>query len=72
MDAEEQVLRERVVAPMTGCPRCGTRPALRVSGWVVEKLVGEPPERRVESYRCQRRNCGAIYDITAGALLGGR
>ena len=70
MDGKERVLRERVTAPVSGCPRCGTRPALRVEGWVVARLDGEPADRRVGSYKCQRRNCGMIYDITAGALRG--
>ena len=70
MDGTETVQRERATAPTSGCPRCGTRPALRVEEWVVRRLEGEPPGRRVGSYKCQRRNCGMIYDITTGALLG--
>ena len=70
MDGTERVPRERITAPASACPRCGTRPALRVEEWVVERLGGEPAERRVGSYKCQRRNCGMIYDITAGALRG--
>ena len=60
--------RERLCAVNVGCPACGTRPALRVSAWLVERIAGEEPSRRVASYKCQRRGCGAIYDISAGAL----
>jgi hypothetical protein len=66
-----QVEFDRLYAAMAGCPRCGTRPALRLSGWVVQKVAGEPSERKVGSYKCQRRNCGIIYDLTAGAVLAG-
>ena len=60
--------RERMCAANVGCPACGTRPALRVSGWLVERIAGEDPSRRLLSYRCQRRGCGTIYDLLVGAL----
>ena len=59
---------ERMCAAKVGCPGCGTRPALRVSAWVVERMAGEDGSRRVVSYKCHRRGCGMIYDIPAGAL----
>jgi hypothetical protein len=34
---------------------------------LVEGVRDEPPERRVGSYKCQRRSCGVIYDIPAAA-----
>jgi DNA-directed RNA polymerase subunit RPC12/RpoP len=67
MQSEREVLR----APVVSCPACGSRPALRVSQWVGETTKDEPPERRVASYKCQRRGCGAIYDITVQALRFG-
>ena len=60
--------RERLCAVGVGCPACGTRPALRLSAWLVERFEGEEPSRRIASYRCQRRGCGVIYDIALGAL----
>lgn len=62
---------ERMYGVLASCPRCGARPALRVSGWVLERMVDEDPQRRAASYKCQRRSCGEIYDVTAGALRGG-
>ena len=62
--------RERMCAAKEGCPACGARPALRVSAWLVERIGEEERTRRAASYRCQRRGCGLIYDIPAGALRG--
>jgi hypothetical protein len=62
--------RERMCAAKVGCPACGARPALRLSEWLVERIEGDEPSRRVASYRCQRRGCGVIYDILAGSLQG--
>jgi hypothetical protein len=35
-------------------------------------LVGAyvPPDVRVATYQCQRRGCGAVYEIHASAFLG--
>jgi rubredoxin len=49
------------------CPRCGARPAVRVTPALVEVLSGEPAELRLGSYQCHRQKCGHVYDITAGA-----
>jgi hypothetical protein len=49
------------------CPRCGTRPALRVTRDAVETAGGQPPGTRLGTYQCQRRGCGTIYDLTASA-----
>jgi hypothetical protein len=66
--SEGQAERERMCRVLASCPACGARPALRVSAWVVERLREEDPGRRVASYQCQRRSCGTIYDIPAGAV----
>ncbi len=63
--AETQVLL-RVAA---ACPRCGTRPALRVTSAMVRALAGAEAGVRVGTYQCQRRGCGAIYDLEADAYL---
>jgi hypothetical protein len=62
--APDQLLR-----PAATCPRCGARPAMRVTGAMVTALHGHPHDERVGTYQCQRRGCGAVYDLTAGAYL---
>lgn len=64
--------RARLRAPAVSCPRCGSRPAFRVSEALVARLAGMPPEARVASYKCQRRACGEIYDVPAAAWQGAR
>ena len=62
--------RERLCAVTVGCPACGTRPALRLSEWLAERVGEEERARRLATYKCHRRGCGMIYDIAAGALRG--
>ena len=57
----------RLRTPLVSCPGCGSRPALRITEALIELLRESPPERRVGSYKCQRRGCGTIYDLTAAA-----
>jgi hypothetical protein len=59
----------RLLRPAATCPRCGARPAMRVTGAIIEALAGHPADERVGTYQCQRRGCGAIYDLTASAYL---
>jgi len=61
-DAEGRLLR-----PAAACPRCGARPALRVTAAMVRAVDAVPAHVRVGTYQCQRRGCGAIYDINVGA-----
>lgn len=49
------------------CPLCGARPAMRVAPWIVQALRARPATDRVGTYQCQRRGCGAVYDLTADA-----
>ncbi len=65
---EDGTARERMRAPAVSCPRCGSRPALRISALLIDGVRGEPGTREVGSYKCQRRGCGYIYRITASAL----
>lgn len=58
-----------LLRPAAVCPRCGARPAMRVTGAMVHALCGHADDERVGTYQCQRRGCGAIYDLTAGAYL---
>ena len=60
---------EQLLRPAAVCPRCGARPAMRVTGAMVHALSGRPDDERVGTYQCQRRGCGAVYDLTAGAYL---
>ncbi|MFL5542053.1 MAG: hypothetical protein ACJ8J0_23905 [Longimicrobiaceae bacterium] len=60
---------EVLLRPAAACPRCGARPAMRVTAAMVEALRDRPDDERVATYQCQRRGCGAVYDLTAGAYL---
>ncbi|HSU17863.1 hypothetical protein [Longimicrobium sp.] len=59
----------RLLRPAATCPRCGARPAMRVTDAIIGALAGHPGDERVGTYQCQRRGCGAIYDLTASAYL---
>lgn len=62
----------RMRTPAVCCPRCGSRPALRVSEALIESLQGLPPGWRIASYQCQRRGCGTIYEVPARACQNAR
>ncbi|HYW07232.1 MAG TPA: hypothetical protein VE913_09765 [Longimicrobium sp.] len=59
----------RLMRVSASCPRCGARPAMRVTRAMVRALADAPADTRVGTYQCQRRGCGAIYDLLAGAYL---
>lgn len=61
---EDQLLRLA-----SNCPRCGSRPALRITGEMAKLLTHEAQGARLGTYQCQRRGCGAIYDLVAGEFL---
>jgi hypothetical protein len=58
---------DALLRPAAACPRCGARPAMRVTAAMVQALRGRPADERVATYQCQRRGCGAVYDLTADA-----
>ncbi|HYR08397.1 MAG TPA: hypothetical protein VEQ60_11530 [Longimicrobium sp.] len=58
----------RLMRLAASCPRCGSRPAVRVAPEVVHALAAHPPETRLATYQCQRRRCGAIFDLPARAF----
>jgi hypothetical protein len=64
---EHYVGDPRLLRPAVTCPRCGARPALRVTREIVAALAGTPAVTCVGSYQCQRRGCGDVYPITADA-----
>lgn len=61
----------RLLRLAASCPRCGSRPAMRVTETLVRCLRTEPAAARVGTYQCQRRGCGTIYDLTASAYQRG-
>ena len=60
----------RLLRLATSCPRCASRPALRVTEEMVRALRAEPARRRLGTYQCQRRGCGYVYDLFAAAYRG--
>ncbi len=57
----------RLLRLAASCPRCGSRPALRVTEQMVQAIRGESPDAQIGTYQCQRRGCGEIYTLTARA-----
>ncbi len=55
------------------CPRCGTRPALRISD-DLERAIAELHKRDsiMATYQCQRRGCGEVYPLTGRAFADAR
>ena len=50
------------------CPKCGTRPALRLERHVLGVLAAHPDGQRLATYQCQRRGCGTVYDVPSEAF----
>jgi hypothetical protein len=57
----------RLMRLAVSCPRCGSRPAMRVTEEALRAIAHHPPGERLGTYQCQRRQCGHIYDLTAAA-----
>lgn len=57
----------RLLRVSASCPRCGSRPALRITPEAAEAARGKPPDTRLGTFQCQRKKCGEIYDLTARA-----
>lgn len=66
---EEEPSEVQLLRLASNCPRCGSRPALRITGEVARILTDEAQGTRLGTYQCQRRGCGAIYDLVAGEFL---
>lgn len=66
---EEEPPEAQLLRLASNCPRCGSRPALRITGEVARLLTDEAQGARLGTYQCQRRGCGAIYDLVAGEFL---
>jgi hypothetical protein len=64
----EDPVHARLLRLAASCPRCGSRPAVRVSPEVVQALAAHAPQARLATYQCQRRRCGAIFDLPARAF----
>ena len=56
-----------LLRPEVTCPRCGARPAMRVTSTIVAALANTAPGEQVGTYQCQRRGCGSVYPLTADA-----
>ena len=66
--ARGPLFRPRLLRLGASCPRCGSRPAVRITPEVARALAHHPPEARLATYQCQRRRCGAIFDLLARAF----
>lgn len=64
----EEPANGRLLRLSASCPRCGSRPAVRVAPGVVQALAAHAPDARLATYQCQRRRCGAIFDLVARAF----
>ena len=53
-----------LLRPDAVCPRCGSRPALRISRETVIALAHLGDDVRAATYQCQKRSCAQRYDIT--------
>jgi hypothetical protein len=58
----------RLLRVAATCPRCSSRPAMRVTPALVEAMAALGADTRVATYQCQRRGCGTVYDLSAGAF----
>lgn len=68
-DAPAAELRAGMLLRLSAsCPRCGSRPAVRITPEAAQALAQHPPNARLGTYQCQRRRCGAIFDLTARAF----
>ena len=56
---------ERLVPIRAVCPKCGARPALRLTERIIRLLTSLSVKGRLGTYQCHRRGCGAIYDLPA-------
>ena len=59
--------RKPLLRLAVSCPRCGARPAVRITPALVEKLSAEPAELHLATYQCHRQKCNHVYDIMAAA-----
>lgn len=59
----------RLVRLTTSCPRCGSRPAMRVTEDLVRGINTPRELTRIGTYQCHRRGCGTIYDLYVDARL---
>lgn len=57
----------RLLRLAASCPRCGSRPAMRVTEDAVRAVSHHLPEERLGTYQCSHRRCGTVYDLTAAA-----
>ena len=68
-EEEDELQNGRLLRPAASCPRCGARPAMRVTEAMVRAVKRHDTATRMGTYQCQRRGCGAVYDLLASAYL---
>jgi len=59
----------RLVRLTSSCPRCGSRPAMRVTEDLVRGIDDPGADTRIGTYQCHRRGCGTIYDLYVNIRL---
>ncbi len=59
----------RLLRLSASCPRCGSRPAIRITEETARLLQGHRQGARLGTFQCQRRGCGTIYDLFASGAL---
>jgi phage terminase large subunit GpA-like protein len=64
---EHKTVPSKLLRLRARCPSCGSSPALRVSERAVSDAAKHDPAEALATYQCQRRRCGAIYVLHAGA-----
>lgn len=50
------------------CPKCGTKPNIRVTGAFLELVQEAPPEHVLGTWECQGPRCSEMVEITAGVI----
>ena len=66
-DSAHRYPRGRLLRLAAACPKCGSRPALRITDKLAAAVEVQQPETVLTTYQRQRRACGHVYEITAAA-----
>lgn len=53
----------RLLRTTARCPRCGTRPRIRIPDGERELSLHQPPDAVKQTYQCH--HCGHTYPVTA-------
>ena len=58
----------RLLRLAVSCPRCGSRPSVRITEQMRDMMMRAERDELMESVQCQRRQCACIYEVTARAF----